>query len=343
MSELNLAECLGQHPVIETVASGAGTNFPANGTVSLDMLTSNTIHAILNLLTGRWIDPNGKLLQKLIREGYKYADKLSDYLEDIETMYIGEFALDPLADFYYPALIPPLSILASRSDIRKKFPISVESAVVRLFTLEKKINDPPIQSNYSSDNLSALIGITWERGETKAWRNNVLMKFLHHPNLAPSEHRPVTSTSEQKVIRYAEKLARIFGLDKQNAEVYSTLSREIRALAKKLNDYHFEYISLKKTEKRLERDVESLETELEDLDDCANKDTVVDLIHEIVPLLISEKGKGYSDLSEESDLDETFVVRERKAVPYKQRRKVRPKKGTQRDKVKIKKGSSLGW
>ena len=76
----------------------------------------------------------------MIREDYKYIDKLSDYLEDIGIIYVGEFELDPLADFYHPALIPPLSILASRADIRKNFPISVESAVVggmSLFTLEK--------------------------------------------------------------------------------------------------------------------------------------------------------------------------------------------------------------
>jgi hypothetical protein len=93
---------------------------------------------VLNILTGRWINPNRKLFQKLIREGYKYVDRLSDYLEDIGIIYVGEFELDPLADFYHPALIPPLSILA---DIRKNFPISVESAVVggmSLFTLEKK-------------------------------------------------------------------------------------------------------------------------------------------------------------------------------------------------------------
>ncbi|GES94716.1 hypothetical protein GLOIN_2v1639659 [Rhizophagus clarus] len=63
---------------------------------------------VLNILTGRWIDPN----------------------EDIGTIYVAEFELDPLANFYYPALIPPLSILANRSDIRKKIPISVESAVM---------------------------------------------------------------------------------------------------------------------------------------------------------------------------------------------------------------------
>uniref|UniRef100_U9TAZ1 Uncharacterized protein n=1 Tax=Rhizophagus irregularis (strain DAOM 181602 / DAOM 197198 / MUCL 43194) TaxID=747089 RepID=U9TAZ1_RHIID len=114
---------------------------------------------VLNLLTGRWIDPNGKLFQKLIREGFRYADRLLDYLEDIGTIY-------------------------------------VESAVIGgmgLFTLEKNKRSSLqnlIQTNYSSDNLSVLIGITWEHRETKVWRNDVLMKFLHHPNLVPSKYRP---------------------------------------------------------------------------------------------------------------------------------------------------------
>src|SRR5688572_25441010 len=121
---------------------------------------------ILNILTGQWINLNGKLFQKLIHEGYRYADRLSDYLEDIGTMHADEFKLNPLADFYHPALIPPLSILASRSDIRKRFPISVESAVeggMCLFTLEKNRQSSLqnlIQMNYSSDSLSTLIGIT---------------------------------------------------------------------------------------------------------------------------------------------------------------------------------------
>src|SRR6266498_5651660 len=151
---------------------------------------------VLNILTGRWIDPNRKLFQKLIREGYKYVDRLSNYLEDIGTMHVGEFELDPLIDFYHPALISPLSILASRVDIHKNFPISVESAIVggmSLFTLEKNKRSSLqnlIQMNYSSDNLTTLIGITWEQEETKAWRDDVLKKFLHHPNLVLSRYKP---------------------------------------------------------------------------------------------------------------------------------------------------------
>ncbi len=156
----------------------------------------DTQKTVLNILSDRWINPKGKLFRKLIRKGYKYADRLSDYLEDIGTMYVGEFELDPLVDFYHPALIPPLSILASRADIRKNFPISVESAVVggmSLFTLEKNKRSSLqnlIRMNYSSDNLFTLIGLTWEQEEMKTWRNDALMKFLHHPDLAPSKHKP---------------------------------------------------------------------------------------------------------------------------------------------------------
>ncbi|GES96450.1 hypothetical protein GLOIN_2v1685036 [Rhizophagus clarus] len=107
----------------------------------------------------------------------------------------GDFELDPLVNFYHPALIPPLSILASRADIHEKFIISVKSAIiggVSLFTLEKNKRSSLqnlIQMNYSIDNLTTLIGITWEQEEMKTWRNDMLMKFLHHSNLAPSKYR----------------------------------------------------------------------------------------------------------------------------------------------------------
>ncbi|PKC64668.1 hypothetical protein RhiirA1_462117 [Rhizophagus irregularis] len=81
-----------------------------------------------------------------------------------------------------------------------------------------------------------------------------------------------------RLIRYTEKLAQIFGLNEQNAEVRGV--------------------------KRLERDVGSLKIKLEDLDECVDRETVVDLIQEIVPTLISEKGKSsfYSpESSRESD------------------------------------------
>src|ERR1051325_123331 len=95
--------------------------------------------------------------------------------------------------------------------------------------------------------------------------------------------------SEQEVIRYTKKLAQIFGLNEQNAEVYSALFGENRALKKQLKDYHSQHNTLEKRVKRLERDVKSLETELEVLDKCVDRETLVNIIHEIVPSLIGKK------------------------------------------------------
>src|ERR1044071_9102298 len=96
----------------------------------------------------------------------------------------------------------------------------------------------------------------------------------------------------------------MFRLNDQNAEVYSALSSENRALKKQLKDYHSQHNTLKKRVKRLERDVKSLETELEDLDKCVDRKAVVDLIYKIVSLLIGKKDKALFESFEDSDSDE---------------------------------------
>ena len=85
------------------------------------------------------------------------------------------------------------------------------------------------------------------------------------------KHSSDSTPSEQEVIRYTEKLAQIFGLDEQNAKVYSTLFGENMVLKKQLEDYHSQHNTLEKRVKRLERDVKFLETELEDLNECIDK------------------------------------------------------------------------
>ncbi|PKY53491.1 hypothetical protein RhiirA4_471736 [Rhizophagus irregularis] len=108
-------------------------------------------------------------------------------------------------------------------------------------------------------------------------------------------------SSEQEAIRYTEKLAQAFGLNEQNAEMYSTLSGENRSLKKQLEDYHSQHNSLERRVKRLERDVGSLKIKLQDLDEYVDRETVVDLIHEIVPTLINKKSRGSSYSSESSE------------------------------------------
>ncbi len=68
--------------------------------------------------------------------------------------------------------------------------------------------------------------------------------------------------------------------------------------------------------------MEFLKDELEDLDECIDREIVLDLIYETVfsPNIKKYKGSFYSSESfKESDLVE--MVRERKAIPHKQRRK----------------------
>jgi len=102
------------------------------------------------------------------------------------------------------------------------------------------------------------------------------------------------ASREQEVIRYTKILAQAFGLNEQNAEVYSALFSENRALKKQLEDYHSQHNTLEKRVKRLERGVKFLETELEDLNECVDRETVVDLIHETVPSLIGKKDVSHA-------------------------------------------------
>src|SRR6266496_3052552 len=47
-----------------------------------------------------------------------------------------------------------------------------------------------LQANWHNFTLCQLLKLCWRYEETKAWRNNVLMKFFYHLNLAPLKHRP---------------------------------------------------------------------------------------------------------------------------------------------------------
>src|SRR6266542_2114231 len=90
-----------------------------------------------------------------------------------------------------------------------------------------------------------------------------------------------------------------------------------KSLKKKMKDYHFEYNSLKKTEKKLERDVEDLN------DVYVDREIMVNLIQEIVLLIINKKrskGAVHKDSSylsksfKDSNSVEIIEIREQKAV-----------------------------
>jgi hypothetical protein len=105
--------------------------------------------------------------------------------------------------------------------------------------------------------------------------------------MVTDQNHPSDSISnEQEVIRYTKKLAQIFGLNEQNAEVYSALSGENRALKKQLEDYYSQHSILEMRVKRLERDVGSLKVELEDLESSSSESSSSDFdIDEIVKMI----------------------------------------------------------
>ena len=83
--------------------------------------------------------------------------------------------------------------------------------------------------------------------------------------VADQKHSSDSIASEQEVIRHTKKLAQIFGLNEQNAEVYSALSSENRALEKRLDDYYSQH-------KELKKEVNRLGKYIEERVDCLNDD-----------------------------------------------------------------------
>ncbi|CAG8847197.1 19808_t:CDS:1, partial [Racocetra persica] len=97
-------------------------------------------------------------------------------------------------------------------------------------------------------------------------------------------HPSDSTLNEPEDTRRIKKIAKLFGLDEQNIEVYKALFGQIWKLKKKLEDYYSKY-------EKLKRRVNLLEAEIEDLVECVDKKTLVDLIQEMVPSLIIRKYK----------------------------------------------------
>jgi hypothetical protein len=125
---------------------------------------------IYNPKTNRMIIINGPVYRKLLLEGY---------------MYWGEerLLIPPLHEL--PILRRYLSFISYRiwSIVSERSLLAVVNEKISLLQIL-------LQANWHDFTLCQLLKLCWEREDTKAWRNNVLMKFLHHPNLAPSKYRP---------------------------------------------------------------------------------------------------------------------------------------------------------
>ena len=79
------------------------------------------------------------------------------------------------------------------------------------------------------------------------------------------KHSSDSTPTEQEVISYTKKLAQMFGVNEQNAEVYSVLSGENRVLEKRLDDYYSQHKKLKKKVNRLEECVKWLDGDVDKL------------------------------------------------------------------------------
>ncbi|GES73967.1 hypothetical protein GLOIN_2v1791229 [Rhizophagus clarus] len=107
-----------------------------------------------------------------------------------------------------------------------------------------------------------------------------------------------------------------------NTEVRNMVFSMGEELKNQLKDYHSQYNTLEKRVKGLEKNVCFLKDDFDNLEECVNREYVVDLIHKIVPSLIGKKDKDPSypsESSEDSDSVEIIEVRGKKAVPYKLR------------------------
>ena len=88
----------------------------------------NEQEKVLNLLSDRQINLNGSTFRKLICNGYRYVNDLSNYSEISDHIdYDCPDHISCLRKLCNSAIIPPPDILQNRPDIYCKYLISIES------------------------------------------------------------------------------------------------------------------------------------------------------------------------------------------------------------------------
>jgi hypothetical protein len=125
---------------------------------------------IYNPKSNRMIVINGPVYRKLLLEGYMHWKE-------------ERLLIPPLHEL--PILKRYLSFISYRI-----WGIVSERSLLAVVNEKTSLLQILLQANWRDFTLCQLLKLCWERREIKAWRNNVLMKFLHHSNLAPSKYRP---------------------------------------------------------------------------------------------------------------------------------------------------------
>ncbi|CAG8811647.1 378_t:CDS:1 [Gigaspora margarita] len=134
----------------------------------LDQLTDKSRKKIFNPKTNHMIIINGSAYNKLLREGYMHWKEEGLLIPPSNEM---------------PILREYLSFISNviAYDPEKSLLMLINGKVSLLQILLKVYNDSA---------TNQLLKIDWNSKKTQEWRSNILIKFLHHPNLAPSKHRP---------------------------------------------------------------------------------------------------------------------------------------------------------
>src|ERR1044071_5371925 len=125
---------------------------------------------IYNPKTNRMIIINGSVYRKLLHGGYLH------WREE-------RLLIPPLHEL--PILRRYLSFISYRI-----WNIVSERSLLAVVNEKISLLQILLQANWHDFTLCQLLKLCWRHEETKAWRNNILMKFLHHPNLASSKYRP---------------------------------------------------------------------------------------------------------------------------------------------------------
>ncbi|RGB42680.1 hypothetical protein C1646_662085 [Rhizophagus diaphanus] len=139
---------------------------------TLDQLTEHepAHEKIYNPKSNHMIAINGPVYCKLLLRGYMHWRE--------ERLLIPPLHEMPILRRYFSFISYRIWVIASEKSL-----LVVVNKKISLLQILLKVN-------WRDFTLCQLLKLCWERKETKAWRNNILMKFLHHLNLALLKYRP---------------------------------------------------------------------------------------------------------------------------------------------------------
>ncbi|CAG8665444.1 9303_t:CDS:1, partial [Acaulospora morrowiae] len=125
---------------------------------------------IYNSKTNRMIVINGSAYNVLIRDGYMHWRE--------ERLLIPSFN-------EIPTLKKCLSFASN-----KIWSIVTEKGLLTKIDGKVSLLEILLKANWNGFAICDLLKLCWNSRETREWRNNILINFLHHPNLTPSKYRP---------------------------------------------------------------------------------------------------------------------------------------------------------